>query len=834
VGTSTDVVTFNNTAININPISKSILQEFFNTYLKEYPPYYDNPIFDVLLDNICNNYYNELYVDLPKDLQEIFYNLNIQNPKIYDYLLTSIGVPETIIKSISFLDKLIFLKSLNDFERYKGTLSFVSKLGTAFNDKVNIAELYIDYDKKLEKWIMKPVFIFRYNMDVVEVFEEIDYIKVYNKVPSLLISEQQLSTLRDNQQLILPVKSNILLMDYNLSQNVSVLNDLIVVLYLHQYKEELYSIYFNDNTFLLSLKTIYLLWYYLLTLYYDCSWPAIPSINTILFNYTSPQFPTQILSYDVSNNDIIGQILTKYDNITTKSDFEEFNNEIHTKFIQIISKQQEYTSKNLFINLSSMSEDITNYLTTRILSITNINLRQQELILLFSEVFNSLKLYQSSILKSPATSDSSSKTKYISYLLDYLPQPLQDPTNTTTSIILTNLKPYHVELYNIYSDGIYCQDKFNELFIDDNFNIEQKIIPFYGAVVLSDKLSVYSNFINNDNSVVSDYFKTPSVFEHGTDTTTARPTTTTTTRPPTTTTTVAPTTTTTVAPTTTTTVAPTTTTTVAPTTTTTVAPTTTTTETPTTTTTVAPTTTTTTEAPTTTTTTVLPEIVDIHFSGDTLNPTIQVEFNMPMDPDTINNDTLLFNFINSHEPTTTTTVAPTVAFIGDSIVWGWFQGDPASMLPSNLINYGVPGDMTTQVYARLDIIIATNPTKVILNIGSNDVVNNNSVRFALYSAILDTLCLTIPPANIICCAVRPRTEVLGTYANAGMRIMNQAIESYANSHGCIYVPDTYTCHAEVNQSDPEAQTLIPSHTYDGTHLTLLGYQVEYPFISPYL
>jgi hypothetical protein len=503
VGTSTDVVSFNNTAININPISKSILQEFFNMYLKDYPPYYNNTIFDVLLDNICNNYYNELYVDLPKDLQEIFYNSNIQNPKIYDYLLVSIGVPDQIISKISFLDKLIFLKSLNDFERYKGTLSFVSKLGTAFSDKVDIAELYIDYDKKHEKWVMKPVFIFKYNPDDIEIFEAIDYIKVYNKVPSLLISEQQLSALRDKQQLILPVKSNILLMDYNLSQNVSILNDLIVVLYLYHYQKTLYSIYFNNNTFLLSLKTIYLLWYYLLTLYYDCTWPATPSIFTILFNYTT-LFPSTILNYSTSDETIFDKVLNYYNDMTTKTKFEYFYSEIETKFNQNISNSNEYNSEKLFISLSSMSDDLTTYLTDRILKITNIDLRQRELILLFSEIFNSLKLYQVS-QESPATP----KTKYISYLLDYLPQPLQDPTNTATSIILTNLKPYHVELFNIYSDGIYCQDKFNELFVEDNFNIDQKIIPFYGAVVISDKLISSYNFINNDNAVISDYFDIP-------------------------------------------------------------------------------------------------------------------------------------------------------------------------------------------------------------------------------------------------------------------------------------------------------------------------------------
>jgi hypothetical protein len=55
----------------------------------------------------------------------------------------------------------------------------------------------------------------------------------------------------------------------------------------------------------------------------------------------------------------------------------------------------------------------------------------------------------------------------VDYFLRYLPQVLINPENTTAYTILYNLKPYHVDLYSITNTGIRCQDKFNQVYIDD-------------------------------------------------------------------------------------------------------------------------------------------------------------------------------------------------------------------------------------------------------------------------------------------------------------------------------------------------------------------------------
>ena len=512
-----NAVTLNTISKNINPMSLSILQEFFDTYLKEYAPYQDNSLFKVILDNICKNYYNELYVDLPSDLQEIFYNLNIKNNDIYDYLLKAIGVPSEVINNIGFLDKLIFLKSLNDFEKYKGTISFVTKLGTAFSDKVEIAELYIDYNADLEKWQMKPVYIFRYDEEKEE-FDPIDYQRVYDKVPSLLVSEEQLSFLKSNDQLILPLKSNILLMKYNLSQDANIINDIIVAKYICDNQDFLLTINFKDQIFILPIKIVYFLWYYLIMRYYRCDWPRTYSLNTLVFKYENKNTSKIKFNFGSGNVDMsIENLELAYQSIDTRSEFDKFFNAITEAFGKTTTPQDIVTSTDLFNKLKSLNLTLANYITSRLDNLSESAITY-EIEFILEEIFSSLKIqsqlqaYQNTASMQRATiannSDTSTALNYIEkYFMPYLPQPLPNPEKTTTNIILSNLKPYHVELFNIYNEGIFCKDKFNEIFIDDVIvGPEIKFVPFCGVVTLGDEFSVNTNFINYDDVMASDDF----------------------------------------------------------------------------------------------------------------------------------------------------------------------------------------------------------------------------------------------------------------------------------------------------------------------------------------
>ena len=60
-----------------------------------------------------------------------------------------------------------------------------------------------------------------------------------------------------------------------------------------------------------------------------------------------------------------------------------------------------------------------------------------------------------------------------------------------------------------------------------------------------------------------------------------------------------------------------------------------------------------------------------------------------------------------------------VVFVGDSLI---AYMDTKKFLKTNIINMGIPGDTSVGVIKRLDQIVRIQPSKVLINIGSNDLV----------------------------------------------------------------------------------------------------------------
>jgi hypothetical protein len=110
--------------------------------------------------------------------------------------------------------------------------------------------------------------------------------------------------------------------------------------------------------------------------------------------------------------------------------------------------------------------------------------KQAEINLILTELYSSLLLYSSMY-----TGDMYFP-QYVDYFLRYLPQVLINPENTTSHRILYNLKPYHVELYSIYNTGVRCQDKFNQVFIDD-----EKGLNFLCSLMNASVLTAADNHI---------------------------------------------------------------------------------------------------------------------------------------------------------------------------------------------------------------------------------------------------------------------------------------------------------------------------------------------------
>ena len=346
---------------------------YFDNYIKNFVPYKDEPVYKALIEFFLDHYLNIIYTIQPAEFKQLFEEQSIPN-SVIDTLLVSIGMPENVINNITLTTKIIILKSMSDFERYKGTIKFIKTLAGNLNDKISYYELYIDYDKNynntpgsylviIEKnkiynnsyflldgiqnkyyvwfnmdnngvdpklkeqigieinidsrydtnksialkiidvlnktsdfnvkintvdileinliksgesdgfdpgstdlkffikndakktgaWVLLPKPIYIHN-SMKQNVSKILYRDAYNKIPNLLISEEQLTNLYNKNDIVLPIKSNILLLDYASSTDNSIINNLFFTIILQDIGDDFLSLYLTNEA---SLSTTY-------------------------------------------------------------------------------------------------------------------------------------------------------------------------------------------------------------------------------------------------------------------------------------------------------------------------------------------------------------------------------------------------------------------------------------------------------------------------------------------------------------------------------------------------------------------------------------------------
>lgn len=164
-----------------------------------------------------------------------------------------------------------------------------------------------------------------------------------------------------------------------------------------------------------------------------------------------------------------------------------------------------------------------------------------------------------------------------------------------------------------------------------------------------------------------------------------------------------------------------------------------------------------------------------------------------------------------------------VAFVGDSLTdmmrWNEMFPDIKSR------NFGISGDTTVGLKARINQVVIAQPAKVILLIGTND------VEFSRYSlaeivANIDD-CITalqkgVPGVKIVVEGLLPRQPQF----DDKVRTVNALIKAMADKRGVTYV-DLYP-HFVVNGR------LDPSLTPDDIHLSGQGYLRWRDLIRPYI
>src|SRR6056297_4015695 len=462
----------------------SQLVEYFEQYLKQYAVYKNSKMYNAIMDYLKDNFTKNIYQDIPLTLKNLYEDNHIDS-SIYDYLLIGVGVPQHVLNKLSTNDKILFFNNLTDFYRFRGDIDFFKKVSTLFMfSTFDIYELYIDYDKDIGDWVFIPYLMVR-NIEGGDKPENIPYDHVYNEIPSLLINKAQLNYYRDHNELILPIKSNIVLLNYLFSYEVSSLLSLIIATFIKNYQNSSMDIYFSDKVFTLSLKQFYLIWYYILLKNYNTSHLGGIDLQWLV------EYSQYMNPYTMDDMD---RLLVEYGNIKNSNDARKF----YQEYIENIFKMKTMSFKYTYESLEPYIDHyFIDYINNRVSAYTGTTDSAYNEVL--NELLNSFLLYTS-------MSTDPMFTKYSEYFVNSLTRIQLDPKDTTSYILLNNFKPFHTELLTEHGSIIFSDNKFDMTTPDDN--VYKFLLDMQTADVHDIQDYNFSNFIfqNYQNNQAIEHF----------------------------------------------------------------------------------------------------------------------------------------------------------------------------------------------------------------------------------------------------------------------------------------------------------------------------------------
>jgi len=438
-------------------------QKIYDDFITKYPIYQDNRVFKILINKFKEIFIKDIYDDIPKIFKQLYENNEIPSD-VYDYFLIDIGVSEDLIKELSNQEKLIFIKSLSDFQKYKSTVGLVKNIVQAYGDSVEVYELYIDYDTVHSVWECKPYLIYKPAFSADSYSKAIPYKTVYEKIPSLLIHEKQLDQMRASNIGIFPIKTNIIFLNSNYNQSItSYLQNLITSVFCNTYAEAEINLYFTNVLIPCTLYQFILLWLYLIFIGNNNNIDSKLNGLYICFDnntdVTIDELESIILEYES-----IGQVPESLDinTLSTRScgyneiKISELDN-FYNKYIKS-NKTQLSKSENKLDKIKIKSILINNNKKLMDYIDNEININNTDQSFIFNVLINSLQIYQK-------TSASLDFIKYFKYFKSFLPSIDILPLQNTMYKILYYTKPFHTEILNYVDVSlITSQDVFNNIY----------------------------------------------------------------------------------------------------------------------------------------------------------------------------------------------------------------------------------------------------------------------------------------------------------------------------------------------------------------------------------
>jgi len=451
-------------------------REFFKVHVKEYGPYRDSKMFQVFSNFLMDSYFNDSYTNIPAPFKEAFETQIIPSEFVVP-LLQSLGIPDADIDKIPNSDRFKIINSLSDFHRYKGTVALVDKLVSNFDTSDNIAvyELYLDMHINAnggKVWDVIPKLIsagagFQRSLELTstELFTLLD------QAPNWFIDEITLGTLYDSGEMILPYKTNCVLLDSTILNNLEPITQIVSELVVETFKDSKIQLFLKDGVYVTTFGNVNILWYYTFQKLYlkgnnvtTSSRGHIFSGSGIFSRYVIPNVDGTLSRGGSNNlNSSLTNIQTMIDEYSKLSIFGstsgiEISNFYET-YIDIFnmsgfSRSQTFTQYRASV-ISAVGIELVNYIDIRLDSAIN---SKNESGLLGAEIYSSLLTFKS-------LNNTSFDSGYLDYYYLNLPGLVKDIKNSTTYVMLNFLKPYHSDLIDRQNQKIICNSKFDNALV---------------------------------------------------------------------------------------------------------------------------------------------------------------------------------------------------------------------------------------------------------------------------------------------------------------------------------------------------------------------------------
>lgn len=444
---------------------------YFDKVVKSYLPYKSNNTYQGLCAALRDPFFKDSYDTIPKDLQLYVENQKV-TPPLYDNLLLSNGYPADIVSTILTEDKAKILNHLMHYQAINGTLNHWKKICQLFNEKIAVSELYAVYKKNKQHqmdWFMMANPIFNNISSEIEL--EYDYDEIYNATPTYFLSKLQLNQLLRDKSLVLPFKTNLVIIDSSEIIEYSMLDSIVSSVAYSYFQYEKIELALNQIHYSFTIGTLYQLWQYLSFFALGEVPGSDKGIDNLMFSVS--QSPPYTLRPSAEN--CVKYLINEYDKITNKNDLYNWLTKVNIGYRSNLSDNQRLVSLNAIrINLSKqVPVSLISYFEQLIETSDNKRFGLDRCMTIIDECLTDFIDHELSGLAK----------EYEKWLRLPLAKQTTNIKNTTTYKLLLEFKPYHTQFILRAKLRLLSNDKTNMAKVEDHVYFVHHIYAHSGAVV---------------------------------------------------------------------------------------------------------------------------------------------------------------------------------------------------------------------------------------------------------------------------------------------------------------------------------------------------------------